>query len=339
MKTGLTLPPRFNLRTLDNVDKRDLDLSGKKWLEALILALEGGHTAEQIARKVRRSYKWLFNRRTVLFQEGLLASLTRKHSGGRRSLFGPKVESELLEQFRPGDKPADGRRWLREVEGISATKRQVYKLWQKLGLAAKQPRRPRRVRRPDALYLNVDELTMEMIAFVLGRNCRTRCFYADVGAPAIKLGILWILSWRASMLDKVTRGEMSQVEARTLIPSGREIARNLQCSFKLVYTVAGRWKGAGSRWDIFLRSAFPGSRQQKDIQAGCDAFLREVPRPKGSGGINIEISDSRCVRFQAGEFTPASDREKWLEPQHLQDGLTASPKLPITGGPPEPLER
>jgi hypothetical protein len=307
MRKALTLPAGLTLETLNSVNKPTLDSSGRKWLKALQLALTRRYTAEAIARKVGRSRPWLFVRRDALYRGGLAASLTQQHGGGKKSRFSASVKQEMKKWFRSGDSPAEVHdRLMKTKKGINATIAQVYHLRQKWGLAQKQTGRRRRKKptapRPDALRVNVDETTMDLIPFILHSSFGV----TDPGIGPTKLGILWILGWRGRILNKVAKGEISRAEAEALIPSSRTIASNLACSLTLVYRVARLWNQAQSKWGAFLELTFPSvSRRiiRHGIRTATEAFLKESPRPKRSDTIRIAIFQSRSVRFQNGKFS------------------------------------
>jgi transposase len=299
MSKGITLPVGLTLKDIQDAKKIALDASGKKWLKALKLALAGGMTAEAIAARVRRSRRWLFARRKKL-KQNLAASLSRGAGGGRKSLISSGVEAEIKKLFRPGDSSAKIHNWLKNKRNIHATIEQVYRLRQRLGFAKKQTGRSRRKEpaapRPDPLFVNIDTTTMDMIAFMLHGP-----HLAEGKVPKM-LGILWILGWRARICSQAAKGKNPKAKARALIPEGRYVARNLECSPKLLYRVAQLWTQAKSNWGAFVKSAF-SSLNQRNIRNAERAFLNQSPQPAWETNITIKIRDDCEVLFENGRFT------------------------------------
>ena len=292
MKEALTLPAGLTLKALNRVKQRALDPSAKKWLKALKLVLTGGRTAEEIASRVDRSRPWLFARRRILFRRGLAASLDRDHGGGRPSATSDSVEEQMKSRFRSGESPRETHSCLNKEKHLKVTIGEIYRLRQKWDFARKQTGMSRRkkavVPRPDPLHAHVDPTTMDMIAFTLQGTVVVE------GIAHIKLGILWILGWRAKHLSE-------EAKAGVRIPTGREVAGNLGCSPMMLYKVARLWNEAQYNWDDFIKAAF-SKEAQRMIRAGQAIFLHTSPRPTGENGVLIKTGGDRRIRFRDGSF-------------------------------------
>ncbi len=108
MRKKIALAPDITLPRLEEAARGVLTAKQRNRLRAMRLALEGNHTAAEIAADIGISRAQLFAW-TRLTLEQLLHP---QHGGGRAPRLTDEVQRELSGRFRNGDSPAEIQHWL-----------------------------------------------------------------------------------------------------------------------------------------------------------------------------------------------------------------------------------
>lgn len=139
----LTMPAEQK-KELQGIFKRTKDANVKERCQALLMAEEGGHTYEQIAKRLCRSrstiQRWVDN-----FIENGFESLESRQgqNGGRPTeMKGKDILEKIEEGLESGrwQRAADVRAWLSEEYGVKRSLPSIYYWLGKLGGALKVPR-------------------------------------------------------------------------------------------------------------------------------------------------------------------------------------------------------
>jgi transposase len=227
--------------------------SARNWEKALLLAIEGGRSAQQIADESGLSRAWLFARKSLLAGPGGLdKSFQRGFGGGKPPSIDISTLEKMKSRFSSGHTAETIKAWLANEEDTEISLNGVYYYRRKLGFTqsrtvSKAQHKSTARQSREILYCLLDKLTNEKIKFLINYP----------GFPPRALRVLEVLSWlgeRTRFLEELRKKTKSKTVGHAF--PARKIVTKLKCRPALLYRVARLYRKANSNWDSFVEMAF-----------------------------------------------------------------------------------
>lgn len=256
--------------------------------QAIAMIYQGGKTAAEIARALKRKQSWFYNVKREFILNGLNACFGRQRPARVGWKLTPELKKLISRRFAKGISPLAVRTCLSQ-KGINISLGYLYrcrKQWglvpKKCGRGMKKNHSPRR----DRLKVNIPQVVMHFLAVLLSYPGAI-----PYGRQHKKLSMLWILGWRQKEIKN----------PKAMIPKRNTLTSELKCSPSLIYQVADAWRAGAETWDEFVRCEF-GGVTRRNIKLVQRQFEAGELVPKYKNAIDIRPADGINTIFENGDF-------------------------------------